>query len=140
MGEWVSEKALSTAANYLLEYERMMREMVAQEPNEYLLSEWYKKVNLEFKIEHVVKRLKWLNEWLPKCSNELDSAYEDVQAKKKDSTVDTRRLRKYAPYWYAQEFKYNRMLEEKTLFEALLRYSIAIESGHCEVSFYMLKQ
>ena len=45
----------------------------------------------------------------------------------KDGKTYIESLQRYGHYWYVQEYKFNRMLEEKTMIAVLLKYIMNIE-------------
>ena len=83
------------------------------------LCEWYTKVT-RMRPENSIIRIQRLNELLSKYEVELDNAYEIIKQYKDDNNVAPAKLSQYAHYWYVQEFKFNRMLEEKTTITTIL--------------------
>ena len=110
----------------MFEYERIFREMSGAGDVDKLV-EWYSKVTRKMP-ESFITRIQRLNERLSKYEDELDSAYGIIKTHKDDKNVAPAKLSQYVHYWYVQEFKFNRMLEEKTTITTILSYLLRLES------------
>ena len=91
------------------------------------LVEWYAKVTWKMP-ESFITRIKRLNERLSKYEVELDTAYGIIKRCKDEENVAAAKLSQYAHYWYVQEYKFNRMLEEMTTITTILSYLQRLES------------
>ena len=116
----------------------MQRDMIGSitdAENKQIFEEWYEDHHNLWGIGLI----KWLNTWMRKCELELDAAYDIVRLKKRElddglgrfreeKRVSLLKLSKYAHYWYVQEYKFNRMLEEKTTMAMLYQYHVDLEN------------
>ena len=69
----------------------------------------------------MVRRVEWLEGWLVKCSDALERSYSIYKLMKQDPNVNLGKRKEYGRYWYSQEFKFNRMIEEKSILQALIK-------------------
>ena len=81
----------------------------------------------KYRPYHRIHRMDQINLWLPTCEIELENASNHVKNKLKDPKSKKYNLQRYAHYWYVQEYKFNRMLEEKTIISVLLSHIMNVE-------------
>ena len=91
-----------------------------------------------------IHRMDQINLWLPTCEMELEDASNTIKQEMENPKYRSiaawlqlklkRDLQRYVHYWYVQEYKFNRMLEEKTTIAVLLSKVMSVEKLCPEMS------
>lgn len=133
-GEWVACDDWYMKAKILSDLEDVERGIRVYDSGAQLFEEltlWYNRVTQRVSAKDLMDRFKWLMVWMEKCGDALERCYRIFEQKLR-SSVSADETTVYGRYWYVQEFKYNRMVEEISMIQKIVKCMIRIEAQRYE--------